>query len=86
MIDKKAARKDVYVRRNLRREARLLQQIHHQNVVQLMEVLETENRSGQHIWVNIRAVSRGGGVRSSPLGPDGGSTLNQDWPRLVCWS
>jgi len=43
VIDKKRAKADPYVRKNLRREGRLLQQIRHQHVVQLMEVLETEH-------------------------------------------
>ena len=43
MIDKKKARKDPYVRRNLRREGKLLQMVRHKNIVQLFEVMETEN-------------------------------------------
>ncbi|XP_076466414.1 uncharacterized protein LOC143297800 [Babylonia areolata] len=43
VIDKKRAKADPYVRKNLRREGRLLQQIRHHHVVQLMEVLETEH-------------------------------------------
>ncbi|XP_025098809.1 hormonally up-regulated neu tumor-associated kinase homolog A-like isoform X2 [Pomacea canaliculata] len=43
VIDKKRAKTDPYVRKNLRREGRLLQQVRHPNVVQLLEVLETEH-------------------------------------------
>ncbi|KAK3098587.1 hypothetical protein FSP39_020986 [Pinctada imbricata] len=43
VIDKRKAKVDSYVRKNLRREAKLLQQIRHPNVVQLYEVMETEN-------------------------------------------
>lgn len=43
MIDKRKARADRYVRRNMRREARLLQRIRHNHIVQLLDVMETEN-------------------------------------------
>ncbi|XP_071113089.1 serine/threonine-protein kinase MARK2-like isoform X1 [Haliotis cracherodii] len=43
VIDKKRAKSDTYVRKNLRREGRLLQMVRHQNVVQLLEIMETEN-------------------------------------------
>ncbi|KAK7491336.1 hypothetical protein BaRGS_00017437 [Batillaria attramentaria] len=43
VIDKKRAKADPYVRKNLRREGRLLQQVRHPHVVQLFEVLETEH-------------------------------------------
>ncbi|XP_076445732.1 uncharacterized protein LOC143283402 [Babylonia areolata] len=43
VIDKKRAKTDRYVRKNLRREGRLLQQIRHQHVIQLLEVMETEH-------------------------------------------
>lgn len=43
VIDKKKAKEDAYVRRNMRREGRLLQQARHRNIVQLLEVMETEN-------------------------------------------
>ena len=43
VIDKKKAREDAYVRKNLRREGKLLQQVRHQNVVRLYEIMETEN-------------------------------------------
>ena len=38
VVDKKRAKADPYVRKNLRREGRLLQQVRHSHVVQLMEV------------------------------------------------
>lgn len=38
VIDKKKAREDAYVCRNMRRESRLLQQIKHRNIIQLFEV------------------------------------------------
>ncbi len=43
MIDKKKAKEDPYVRKNMRREGRLLQMIRHKHVVQLYEIMETEN-------------------------------------------
>ena len=43
VIDKKKAREDAYVRKNLRREGRLLQQVRNRYVVQLYEIMETEN-------------------------------------------
>ena len=43
MIDKKKAKDDSYVTKNMRREARLLQQIRHPNVIKLLEVIETDN-------------------------------------------
>lgn len=43
MIDKRKARADRYVRRNMRREARLLQRIRHNHIVQLLDVMETNN-------------------------------------------
>lgn len=41
MIDKNRARKDRYVSKNMRREARLLQMIRHPHIVQLLEIVET---------------------------------------------
>jgi len=38
VIDKKKAREDAYVCRNMRRESRLLQQIRHRHIIQLFEV------------------------------------------------
>ena len=38
VIDKKKAREDAYVCRNMRRESRLLQQIKHRHIIQLFEV------------------------------------------------
>ena len=43
VIDKKKAREDAYVRKNLRREGKLLQMVHHRNIVRLFEIMETEN-------------------------------------------
>ncbi|XP_003386170.1 PREDICTED: hormonally up-regulated neu tumor-associated kinase homolog [Amphimedon queenslandica] len=43
IIDKKKAMKDSYVAKNFKREARLLQKLRHPNIVQLYEVIETEN-------------------------------------------
>ncbi|XP_019647797.1 PREDICTED: serine/threonine-protein kinase par-1-like [Branchiostoma belcheri] len=43
VIDKKSAREDAYISRNLRREGRLMQLLRHPNIVQLLEILETEN-------------------------------------------
>eukprot|EP00118_Oscarella_pearsei_P004321 m.18291 g.18291 ORF g.18291 m.18291 type:complete len:802 (+) comp27635_c0_seq2:83-2488(+) len=43
VIDKKKAREDQYVYKNLRREAKLLQMVRHRNIIQLFEVVETDN-------------------------------------------
>ncbi|XP_071819296.1 uncharacterized protein [Apostichopus japonicus] len=43
IIDKKVARADFYIHKNLRREAAILQQLRHPNIVSLLEVLETDN-------------------------------------------
>lgn len=43
VIDKETAKTDAYVSRNMRREGRILQLIRHSNIVQLLEVMETEN-------------------------------------------
>ena len=43
VIDKKRAKTDNYVRKNLRREGKLLQMVRHPNVVALFEVMETDN-------------------------------------------
>ncbi len=43
VIDKKKAVRDPYVAKNFRREAKLLQMLRHPNILQLLEVIETEN-------------------------------------------
>ena len=43
VIDKKKAKADAYVRKNLRREGRLLQAVRHENVVSLLEIMQTDN-------------------------------------------
>ncbi|KAH9508967.1 hypothetical protein Btru_048416 [Bulinus truncatus] len=43
VIDKKRAKTDNYVRKNLRREGKLLQMIRHPHIVSLFEVMETDN-------------------------------------------
>ncbi|XP_071956905.1 hormonally up-regulated neu tumor-associated kinase-like [Antedon mediterranea] len=43
IIDKKHVEKDQYLKKNLHREAKLLQLIRHPNIVKLYEVLETDN-------------------------------------------
>ena len=43
IIDKKKSREDSYVRKNLRREGKILQMIRHANIVQLLEIMETQN-------------------------------------------
>jgi Neu-associated kinase len=43
VIDKKKAKDDAYVHRNLRREAKLLQMLRQRNIIQLLEVVETDN-------------------------------------------
>ncbi|KAJ8409689.1 hypothetical protein AAFF_G00217480 [Aldrovandia affinis] len=43
VIDKKKARQDSYVLKNMKREPRIHQMIRHPNIVQLLETLETEN-------------------------------------------
>ena len=42
VIDKKKAQQDPYVAKNFRREARLLQMVRHPNILQLLEVIETD--------------------------------------------
>lgn len=43
IIDKKKSREDSYVRKNLRREGKILQMIRHSNIVHLLEIMETQN-------------------------------------------
>ncbi|RUS81132.1 hypothetical protein EGW08_011118 [Elysia chlorotica] len=43
IIDKKRAKNDNYVRKNLRREGKLLQAVRHPNIVALLEIMETDN-------------------------------------------
>ena len=42
IIDKKRAQQDPYVAKNFRREAKLLQMVHHTNILHLLEVIETD--------------------------------------------
>jgi len=44
VIDKKKAREDAYVCRNMRRESRLLQQIRHRHIIKLFEVSITTRK------------------------------------------
>ncbi|GCC29451.1 hypothetical protein chiPu_0007893 [Chiloscyllium punctatum] len=43
VIDKKKAKQDTYVHKNMKREPRIHQMVKHPNIVQLFETLETEN-------------------------------------------
>ncbi|XP_069727182.1 hormonally up-regulated neu tumor-associated kinase isoform X2 [Phaenicophaeus curvirostris] len=43
VIDKKRAKRDTYVTKNLRREGQIQQMIRHPNIAQLLDILETEN-------------------------------------------
>ncbi|XP_016345919.1 hormonally up-regulated neu tumor-associated kinase homolog A-like [Sinocyclocheilus anshuiensis] len=43
VIDKRKAKKDSYVTKNLRREGDIQQMIRHPNITQLLDILETEN-------------------------------------------
>lgn len=43
VIDKKRAKKDTYVTKNLRREGQIQQMIRHPNITQLLDILETDN-------------------------------------------
>lgn len=43
VIDKRKAKKDSYVTKNLRREGEIQQMIRHPNITQLLDILETEN-------------------------------------------
>nr|XP_060626419.1 hormonally up-regulated neu tumor-associated kinase [Anolis sagrei ordinatus] len=43
VIDKKRAKKDTYVTKNLRREGQIQQMIRHPHIAQLLDILETEN-------------------------------------------
>ncbi len=42
IINKKRAKEDRYVSRNLKREAEIMQLLSHENIVRLLEVMETE--------------------------------------------
>ncbi|XP_021329890.1 hormonally up-regulated neu tumor-associated kinase isoform X1 [Danio rerio] len=44
IIDKKKAKKDSYVLKNLRREGNIQQMIRHPHIAQLLDIMETENR------------------------------------------
>ena len=43
MVRKKDVNKKEYLRKNMRREATMLQRLHHPNIIQLYEVLETDS-------------------------------------------
>ena len=43
VIDKRKALQDPYVAKNFKREAKLLQMVRHQNILQLLEVIETDS-------------------------------------------
>ena len=43
MVRKKDVNKKEYLRKNMRREAAMLQRLHHPNIIQLYEVLETDS-------------------------------------------
>ena len=43
MINKRKAREDRYVSRNLKREADLMQRLRHPHIVRLLEVMETDS-------------------------------------------
>ncbi|KAJ8391475.1 hypothetical protein AAFF_G00089490 [Aldrovandia affinis] len=43
VIDKEKAKQDTYMTKNLRREGQIHQMIRHPNIVQLLDILETEN-------------------------------------------
>ena len=43
VIDKRKAKKDSYVSKNLRREGHIQQMIRHPNITQLLDILETDN-------------------------------------------
>lgn len=43
IIDQEKCKTDAYVRKNLRKEAKLLQLLRHENIVQLYEIMETQN-------------------------------------------
>ena len=43
MVNKRAVLKREYARRNLHREAAMLQRLDHPNIIKLYEVMETEN-------------------------------------------
>ena len=54
VIDKKKAKEDAYVSKNMRREGKLLQMIIHPNIIQLYELMETENRLVRRFWPLVR--------------------------------
>lgn len=59
VIDKKKAKEDAYVSKNMRREGKLLQMVLHPNIIQLYELMETENS-----YYLVAELCEGGGKLS----------------------
>ncbi|PAA53734.1 hypothetical protein BOX15_Mlig019665g1 [Macrostomum lignano] len=59
IVSKETAKSDPYVAKNMRREGRILQLIRHSNVVQLLEVMETE-----HSYYLVQELCHGGDFMS----------------------
>uniref|UniRef100_A0ABM0MTK8 Hormonally up-regulated neu tumor-associated kinase homolog A-like n=1 Tax=Saccoglossus kowalevskii TaxID=10224 RepID=A0ABM0MTK8_SACKO len=59
IIDKMKARQDPYIRRNMRREGKILQMVRHPNIIKLLETMETDN----HYYL-IMEFCRNGNVMS----------------------
>ncbi|XP_015197306.1 hormonally up-regulated neu tumor-associated kinase homolog A [Lepisosteus oculatus] len=57
VIDKRKAKKDSYVTKNLRREGQIQQMIRHPNITQLLDILETENS-----YYLVMELCRGGNL------------------------
>ncbi|NXY24787.1 HUNK kinase, partial [Atrichornis clamosus] len=62
VIDKKRAKKDTYVTKNLRREGQIQQMIRHPNIAQLLDILETENSYYLNSYYLVMELCPGGNL------------------------
>ena len=68
IIDKKKAQQDPYVAKNFRREAKLLQMVCHPNILQLLEVIETD--SSFYLITELCSGEWGRGLGGDNLTPE----------------